>query len=126
MGVVELQVDDVLDPGAVAVKLAALAALDGPGGAGVGAGDAAGCDCRERERNRDRACDLQAFAHALLLLDDRETLRLSDPKCESDIWQSCVGVETASRSRYGRTKPMRSYICSSIGSDSVRAFSAPL
>src|SRR5439155_23686691 len=93
--VVELQIDDVLDAGAVAVELAALAALDGPGGAGAGAGDAAGCDCRERERNRERACDLPAFAHALLLLDDRETLRLSGPKWESDIWQSCVGVKRA-------------------------------
>src|SRR4029453_2168076 len=93
--VVELQVDDVLDVRAVAVEVTALRLLDGRGGAGARACDTAGCDSRERERNRDRACDLQAFAHALLLLYDRETLRFSDPKWESDIWQSCIGVETA-------------------------------
>src|SRR5436305_1686974 len=81
----------VVGLGAGAVEVAGLRARDGRGGAGARGGDAAGCHCRERERNRDRACDLEAFAHALLLLFDRETLRVSDLKWESDIWQSCVG-----------------------------------
>ena len=90
--VVELQVDDVLDLCAVAVELAALLSLGGRGGAGSGARDTAGCPGGERKGNRERARDFQAFTHSLLLLDDRENLRLWDRKWAS--YGSQCGNET--------------------------------
>ena len=81
--VVELQVDDVLEIRAVALELAALLSLGGRGGAGAGLRNAPGCHGGERERNRQRARDLQAFTHALLLLDDRGNLFPRVRKCES-------------------------------------------
>ena len=85
--VVELQVDHVLDLCAVAVELTAFLSLGGRGAAGAGSRDTAGRHGGEREGKDKRARDLQAFSHSLLLLDDRENLRLWDHKW-GVLWKS--------------------------------------
>src|SRR6185295_8537280 len=94
VGVVELQVDDVLEVRAVAVELAAALSVGGGGCAGAGLGDAAGRHGRECERNDQRARDLQAFTHALLLLGDRGNLRPLARKWESYASRTGDGPET--------------------------------